>query len=109
MRSSIKTRERLDVTLRFLATGLYESLERYLYFACKFYYQLMNSEHHLRKLSVYFILGETFRSLSFQFRIGERIISEIVEETAQILYLLLKEQYLKVCNVYFQITYRTIL
>ncbi|XP_046850278.1 uncharacterized protein LOC124443792 [Xenia sp. Carnegie-2017] len=43
--------------------------------------------------------GETFRSLSFQFRIGERTISEIVEETCQALYMSLKQQYLKVIKV----------
>ena len=33
-----------------------------------------------------FFKGETFRSLSFQYRIGERTISGIVEETCQALY-----------------------
>ena len=43
-----------------------------------------------------FLLGETFRSLSFQYRMGERTISEIVEETCQALYGVMKDKYLKV-------------
>eukprot|EP00794_Sanderia_malayensis_P010419 gene10419-11510_t len=39
--------------------------------------------------------GETFRSLSFQYRIEERTISAIVEETCQALHVALKEKYLK--------------
>ena len=42
---------------------------------------------------LFLYLGETFRSLSFQFRIGERTISE---ETCQALYIALKQQYMKV-------------
>lgn len=44
-----------------------------------------------------FNLDKTFRSLSFQFRIGERTISLIAEETCRALYIALKEQYLIVC------------
>ena len=40
--------------------------------------------------------GETFKSLSFQFRIGERTVSAIVEETCEALYNAMKEQFLKV-------------
>ena len=43
-----------------------------------------------------FFPGETFRSLSFQYRLGERTISGIVEETCQALYEVLKDKYLKV-------------
>ncbi|XP_041863337.1 putative nuclease HARBI1 [Melanotaenia boesemani] len=40
--------------------------------------------------------GETFRSLAFQFRIGERTVSNIVDETCQALYSTMKEQYMRV-------------
>ncbi|XP_041850894.1 uncharacterized protein LOC121646080 [Melanotaenia boesemani] len=40
--------------------------------------------------------GETFRSLAFQFRIGERTVSNIVDETCQALYSTMREQYMKV-------------
>ncbi|KAG1934126.1 protein ALP1-like [Pimephales promelas] len=39
--------------------------------------------------------GETFRSLSFQYRIGRSTISEIVMETCQALYEVLKDDHLK--------------
>ncbi|XP_070550779.1 uncharacterized protein [Ptychodera flava] len=39
--------------------------------------------------------GETFRSLSFQFRIGERSVSAIIEETCGALYNAMKEKFLK--------------
>ncbi|XP_048036196.1 protein ALP1-like [Megalobrama amblycephala] len=39
--------------------------------------------------------GETFRSLSFQYRIGRSTISEIVMETCQALYDVLKDDHLK--------------
>uniref|UniRef100_UPI003AAFE7A5 uncharacterized protein n=1 Tax=Centroberyx gerrardi TaxID=166262 RepID=UPI003AAFE7A5 len=59
MRRAISARQRLSVTLRFLATG------------------------------------ESFRSLSFQYRIGRTTISEIVMETCEALYDVLKEDHLK--------------
>ncbi|CAB3978282.1 Hypothetical predicted protein [Paramuricea clavata] len=40
--------------------------------------------------------GESFRSLSFQYRIGERTVSNIISETCQALYEAMKQQYLKV-------------
>ena len=42
------------------------------------------------------ISGETFRSLSFQYRVGERTISGIVEATCKALHHTLKETFLKV-------------
>ena len=45
-------------------------------------------------------LGETFRSLSFQYRIGERTISGIVD-TCQALYAVLKEKLLKVLLTFY--------
>ncbi|CAB4013843.1 Hypothetical predicted protein [Paramuricea clavata] len=59
MRFSISPRERLTVTIRFLATG------------------------------------ESFRSLAFQFRMGERTISGIIEETCLALYGTMKGNFLK--------------
>ena len=41
-------------------------------------------------------LEESFRSLSFQYRIGERTVSSIVDETCRALYAAMKQQYLKV-------------
>ena len=64
MRSSIKARERLAVTLRFLATGLYESLERYLYFACKFNYQLIELRTSFTKaLCIFHLRRNTQKSV----------------------------------------------
>ncbi|KAI0221825.1 hypothetical protein LSAT2_026913 [Lamellibrachia satsuma] len=40
--------------------------------------------------------GESFKSLSFQFRMGERTMSNIVDETCQALFTVMKERYLKV-------------
>ncbi|XP_014667953.1 PREDICTED: uncharacterized protein LOC106809400 [Priapulus caudatus] len=59
MRQAITAKERLSVTLRFLATG------------------------------------ESFRSLSFQYRMGERTISEIIKETTAAIVDTMKNEYLK--------------
>ena len=40
--------------------------------------------------------GESFRSLSFQFRMGERTMSNIVTDTSKALYEVLKDEYIKV-------------
>ena len=57
---------------------------------------------HSQQYCIYFylILGETFRSLAFQFRMGERTISGIVEETCLALYEAMKGNYLKVPVTY---------
>lgn len=59
---------------------------------------LFGQEKHteLTKLLPTLFLGESFRSLSFQFRIGERTISAIVEETCEALYITMKDHFLKV-------------
>lgn len=59
MRMTITARERLSLTLRFLATG------------------------------------ETYKSLSFQYRIGATTISTIVKETCEALHQVLKDEFLK--------------
>ncbi|XP_048039833.1 uncharacterized protein LOC125279578 [Megalobrama amblycephala] len=59
LRLAIPVKDRLAVTLRFLATG------------------------------------ETYKSLSFQFRMGASTVSRIVAETCEALHLVLKEDYLK--------------
>ncbi|XP_049442087.1 uncharacterized protein LOC125894606 isoform X3 [Epinephelus fuscoguttatus] len=59
MRMTITARERLSLTLRFLATG------------------------------------ETYKSLSFQYRIGATTISTIVKETCETLHQVLKNEFLK--------------
>ncbi|CAB3983650.1 Hypothetical predicted protein [Paramuricea clavata] len=43
--------------------------------------------------------GESFRSLSFAFRVGERTISEIVKETCQVIYHVMKDTFLKVRKI----------
>ncbi len=45
-----------------------------------------------------FILGESFKSLGFQFRMGSTTIGRIVEETCKALHHTMKKNYLKVCN-----------
>ena len=90
IRASISPGERLSVTLRFLATdeSKYKT-KRYCLFWMIY-----------KKLAIIFLinifLGESFRSLSFQYRIGERTVSNIISETCQALYKAMKQQYLKV-------------
>ena len=43
-------------------------------------------------------LGESFASLSFAFRIGERTISSIVDETCRAIFAVLNKEYLQVCG-----------
>ena len=90
IRASISPGERLSVTLRFLATGESKyKTKRYCLFWMIY-----------KKLAIIFLinifLGESFRSLSFQYRIGERTVSNIISETCQALYKAMKQQYLKV-------------
>ena len=90
IRASISPGERLSVTLRFLATGESKyKTKRYCLFWMIY-----------KKLAIIFLinifLGESFRSLSFQYRIGERTVSNIISETCQALYEAMKQQYLKV-------------
>lgn len=59
MRRAITARERLSLTLRFLATG------------------------------------ETYKSLSFQYRIGATTVSDIVKHTCAALHQVLKDDFLK--------------
>ena len=47
-------------------------------------------------LAFFYLPGETFRSLSFQFRMGERTMSNIAKETCEALFNTLKQQYMKV-------------
>lgn len=63
--------------------------------------QLRCSIKPIERLSVtlrFLATGETFRSLSFQYRIGERTTSGIVEETCQALHEVMKDKYLKTPN-----------
>ena len=43
--------------------------------------------------------GETFSSLSYSYRMGERTISSIIEETCQALYAVMKDSYLQVKRI----------
>ena len=44
--------------------------------------------------------GESFHSLGFSYRLGERTISSIVTETCDAIYQNLKDRYLKVHNIF---------
>ncbi|KAJ8043856.1 hypothetical protein HOLleu_11140 [Holothuria leucospilota] len=48
--------------------------------------------------------GETYRSLAFQFRLGETTIGKIVPETCDALYEVLKGKYFKVRKTMIQLT-----
>ena len=83
MRESIPPGERLSITLRFLATG-------------KVLFSTFNFFEFKKTPRYFFLLGETFQSLSFQFRVGERTVSNIVQETCEAIFATMKEQYMKV-------------
>ena len=88
MRRAISARQRLSLTLRFLATGRpklndFEQND-----------VLLNLIIYTRNLFAF--LGESFRSLSFQYRIGRSTVGLIVMETCQALYNVLKEDHMKV-------------
>jgi hypothetical protein len=43
------------------------------------------------------VIGESFKSLSYRFRMGESTIGKFVPETCEAIYSVLKEKYAKVC------------
>ena len=93
MRSSVSPRERLSVSLRFLATGRLNCIVD-LKFVVAVY---VCSPRNVKKVNIAFdISGESFQSLSMQFRLRDRTISDIVDETCQALYITMKETSLKV-------------
>lgn len=46
---------------------------------------------------IYSFKGESFKSLSYQFRVGLSTILQFVPETCAAIYQVLKERYIKVC------------
>ncbi len=48
-------------------------------------------------MCLFLLTGETFRSLSYQFRMGVSTIGQFVPETCAAIYHVLKEKYFKVC------------
>lgn len=51
-----------------------------------------------------YLVGESFTSLNFQFRVGKSTISQIVTETCEALYRALAKDYLKVMSKVHYIT-----
>ena len=49
-------------------------------------------------MSFFSVVGETFKSLSFQYRIGATTISSIVKDTCEAIHQVLKDEFLKVVN-----------
>jgi hypothetical protein len=94
MRKSISPAERLSLTLRYLATGKILHIKKvkrqyfhnFIQTICIFSIQL---------ILVYFA-GESYKSLSYLYRIPVPTLSKIIPETCSAIYSSLKNEYLKV-------------
>ena len=94
MRDAIPPGERLAVTMRFLATGENKCLHA-CNFKVKLYFTVVFSLLHLALLS----LGESYRSLSYLYRIPAQTIGQIVPDVCDAIVQVLQE-FLKVIHVY---------
>lgn len=93
MRSTISAEERLAVTLRYLATG---REKRYLLDLCRYKQLYINSLTLLYFTNHFVHTGESFRSLSYAFRIAHNTISSSIPDVCSVLYNALKDDHLKV-------------
>jgi len=92
MRRAISPRDRLSVTLQFLATG---GSARAISAIATALTSLL-----VCILSFISYAGKKFNSLSAQYRLGASTISQIVMETCGALYQLMKKDFLKVSSDY---------
>ena len=87
MRPAIPPAERLAITLRFLATGMNCYNYIHMYVITEF-------------LSYTCIVGESFQSLQYLYRVPAQTIGRIVPETCQAIVEEMQEEYMKVNDTY---------
>ncbi len=92
MRLAIPPRERMSLTLRFLATGWCDCMSK----LNDIYVFLIIVNFNVCLCMFCNFSGESFKSLRFQYRVGTSTISQMVVETCAALYQVLKEDFLKV-------------
>lgn len=108
MRQAISVGERLMLTLRFLATGNNKAttiLEYRYFYVFIFINVYLFSELAVFFYHFYYILGDSYASLSYLFRIPANTICGIVPEVCQALSDVLQEKgFLKVLKILLQFT-----